>query len=141
MDDFAMRSKLTILHMWITSLEYTGTDPTLYIKSTLWYPSNLEKITEPSFQRLILLEVNSSNFLLPTWCLLQIRVWRFEMLLLLPILLFPESRVLWKQNKHCHCSKCQAHYYNIPDRLLSYYMIFKDFFFLLHYFLINLTLS
>lgn len=42
MGDFVMRSKLITLHMWITSLEYTGTDPTLYIKSTLWYPFSLE---------------------------------------------------------------------------------------------------
>lgn len=43
MDDFVMKSKWTILHMWIILLEYTGIDPTLYIESTLWYPSSHEK--------------------------------------------------------------------------------------------------
>lgn len=43
MDDFVMKSKWTILHMLIILLEYTGIDPTLYIKSTLWYPSSHEK--------------------------------------------------------------------------------------------------
>lgn len=46
MDDFVMKSKWTILHMWIISLEYTGIDPTLCIESTLWYPSSPEKACE-----------------------------------------------------------------------------------------------
>lgn len=43
MDDFVTKSKWTILHMLIILPEYTGIDPTLYIKSTLWYPSSHEK--------------------------------------------------------------------------------------------------
>lgn len=43
MDDFVMKSKWTILHMWIILLGYTGIDPTLCTESTLWYPSSHEK--------------------------------------------------------------------------------------------------
>lgn len=43
MDDFVMKLKWTILLMWTILLEYTGIGPTLYIESTLWYPSSREK--------------------------------------------------------------------------------------------------
>lgn len=43
MDDFVMKSKWTILHMWIILLGYTGIDPTSCTESTLWYPSSHEK--------------------------------------------------------------------------------------------------
>lgn len=85
-----MRSRLTILHMWTTSLVCTGTGPTLYIKSTLWSPSSLENSRAFAAETATWSHMQGSG---PAQC--PAVEWMSELLLLLPrLLLVPGFRVL-----------------------------------------------
>lgn len=93
MGDFVMRSKLTILHMWIISLEYIGTGLILYIKSTLWYPFSLEKQQSLHFKDLYHLQQNAIFFnLCGIFGNQSMDIWNVTAAFLL---LLTGSRVLW----------------------------------------------